>query len=240
VHAITAEQVSFAYPEGNIVLEETSFSIPRGVIACIAGESGSGKTTLGYIFKGLIPHAMKGSFRGHVTVGGLDTRHASISTIARVAGMLFQNLDAQIFSASVLAEVEFGLKNLKMDTSLANDALRQLGLESFSNRSPLALSAGQKQRVLLAAVIAPRPVILILDEPTAHLDKQGRSSLERWLVDLNAKAGMTIIIFDQDPHLAGAICTRHYIIREKKVITIKKEDILEEGPGWRWKDATRE
>lgn len=234
-----AEHLSFAYPGASLVFDDATFHVPGRTITCIAGESGSGKTTLGYILKGLIPHAMKGSFNGQVQVGGLDTRKTSIARIARVAGMLFQNLEAQIFSPTVQAEIEFGLRNLGMDTALARDAMTRLGIDDLAQKNPLNLSAGQKQRVLLAATIATRPGILILDEPTSHLDQKGRDSLVHWLVELNKHDGTTIIVFDQDPRMAGEICTAHFIIENKKVVQVQKEDILEQGKCWRWKSARK-
>lgn len=236
---VLVEHLSFAYPNAENVFDETSFNVPRGSITCIAGESGSGKTTLGYILKGLIPHAMRGTFHGRVLVDGHDTRKASIAQLARVAGMLFQNLDAQIFSPTVQAEIEFGLRNLKMDTALARDAMIRLGIEQLAQKNPLNLSAGQKQRVLIAATIAPRPSIMILDEPLSHLDQKGRVALMQWLVELNKNEGTTIIVFDQDPRMAGEICTAHFLIERKRVIQVQKEDILEQGQCWRWKDARK-
>lgn len=231
---IEVSNLSFAYQKPNWILQETSFSMQKGEIIALAGLSGSGKTTLGYILKGLIPHSINGELLGEIIINGLDVRKTSISALSRVVGMVFQDLNAQLFSATVQEEIEFGIKNLKMDVKLALNAMKRLGITPLAKNLPMNLSAGQKQRVIIASVISMQPQVLILDEPSAHLDHTSKHALRDWLLELNRNFGMTIIIIDQDPWLIGELCTEFLFLYEKKLELKQKTDIMRQDPAWSW------
>ncbi len=192
---------------------------------CPRRSSGTGKTTLGYILKGLIPHAIKGTLKGNVIVAGLDLQKASLVTTAKSIGMVFQDLNAQLFNLTVQEEIEFGLRNLRLPLEWAKEAMNLLSLEELAQRNPLNLSAGQKQRVILASIIAIHPRVLILDEPSAHLDHQSRVQLKNWLLQLQTDQQMTIILIEQDPWLVGKLCQRYFFLKDAMLQEVMKEDL---------------
>ena len=233
------EDVSFSYPGGIQVLRETTFEVHQGERACLAGASGSGKTTIALAIKGLIPHVVRGRLSGRILVDGMDVRKERVSRVARSASMVFQDLDAQLFSTTVREEIQFGLENLGLDPAGWEEPARMLGIDHLAGRSPLALSAGQKQRVVLACALATRPRILILDEPSAHLDQSSKDALVKILVRLNEDRGTTIVLIDQDAGMVGETCTSFYLVEDCRVNTCSKDEMVERGGGWRWRPRDR-
>lgn len=232
---IEVQHLSFAYQSSKWILHDISFKIDQGQKVGIIGPSGSGKTTLGYILKGLIPHSIKGYMEGNVYINGQNTRLSSISKLARTVGMVFQDLNAQMFSQTVGDEIAFGLSNLKLNPQWGEEAIISLGLQELINELPMNLSAGQKQRVILASVIAMRPSILILDEPSIHLDRTDKTKLKNWLLKLNETLKTTILIIEQDPWLVGNVCDLFIQIKDKGAQILKKEEVLEQTMQWSWK-----
>ncbi len=231
---IEIENLSFAYKTNNWIIKDANFTVNKGKILGIAGPSGIGKTTLGYILKGIIPHSIRGKLEGNIKLNGLNVKKLSISTIARSVGMVFQNLNAQLFSNTVKEEIEFGLKNLKMDPSLAIQAMKKLKIEDLSNNSPMNLSAGQKQRVILASIMALKPKILILDEPSVYLDPANKIRLKEWLIKQNQEFQTTILIASNDPWLIGELCDEILFFKNKSIKKIQKSEIMMEKTSWRW------
>jgi energy-coupling factor transporter ATP-binding protein EcfA2 len=231
--SVNVQNLSFSYVKGENVIDTSSFQIKKGDLIALTGLSGTGKSTIGYILKGIIPHSIHGYLQGSVMVEGYDIKKEKISTIAKRVGMVFQNPETQIFSSTVLEEIQFGLKNLKMDLTYAHDALKSLKIEHLANKMPMNLSAGQKQHVVLASVIATKPKLLILDEPTSHLDAPSKVNLKNWLLDL-CKQGMTIIIIDQDPWIIGELCENCLFIENKRIKIVRKEEIMHQDTCWRW------
>ena len=232
---VEVKNLSFSYKKKNPILENVNFSIMPGEIIGIAGKSGEGKTTIGYILKGLIPHTFKGNLAGEVEVAGCKVRHTKISRLAKIVGMVFQNLNSQLFNTTVKEEIEFGIRNLKLDLNWAQDAMDFLQITDLESRMPMNLSAGQKQRVVLASIIAMHPQVLILDEPTAHLDNYSKIALKNWLLTLNQEFDMTILIIEQDPWILGEICQKLLYVQDKKAKMQSKEQFLEKTSGWSWK-----
>jgi energy-coupling factor transporter ATP-binding protein EcfA2 len=231
---IDVQNLSFSYDNSHPVIKDANFSISAGEIVAITGLSGSGKTTLGYILKGLIPHSIKGQLQGAVHVAGFDVFHTKPAILARYVGMVFQDLNAQLFSATVLEEIRFGLRNLKLDLAMADEALINLQIEDLQDQIPMNLSAGQKQRVVLASVIASRPKVLILDEPSAHLDAPSKRRLLHWLQQLNKESGITILLIDQDPWLAGELCQSVLLLDDKHIFRVPKDRVLSRSQNWSW------
>jgi cobalt/nickel transport system ATP-binding protein len=148
--------------------------------------------------------------------------------------MVFQNLNAQLFSNTVKEEIEFGLKNLKMDPSLAIQAMKKLKIEDLSNKSPMNLSAGQKQRVILASIMALKPKILILDEPSVYLDPPNKIRLKDWLIEQNQGFKTTILIASNDPWLIGEMCDEILFFKNKTIKKIHKSEVMIEKTSWNW------
>ena len=174
------------------VLEGINVEIPRGIHLGLIGPNGCGKTTLARHLNGLLTAS-----RGDVRVEGLNTKNASdLYRIRQLVGMVFQNPDNQIVGMTVEEDVAFGPGNLALpSTEIAHrvqEALAQVGLESFGNKAPHALSNGEKQLVCMAGVLAMKPRYIILDEPTAYLDPAGRKLVLDRVQKLHAQ-GITII-----------------------------------------------
>ncbi|WP_457559621.1 energy-coupling factor ABC transporter ATP-binding protein [Candidatus Harpocratesius sp.] len=236
---IEFHNVSFSYEKSRILYENLNFTINKGEILGIAGNSGSGKTTLAYLIKGIIPHAIKGSrYSGEIIVDGHLVHKTKLASLAQTTGMVFQDLNAQLFSNTVLDEVKFGLLNLKMNPKLALDALQNLNIIDLKDRIPMNLSAGQKQRVILASIIALQPKILILDEPSIHLDYQNKIALMRWLTRLNLEMNMTILIASNDPWLIGQMCEEILYIKDHQISRRLKSELMRKRSLWMWNYAT--
>ena len=178
---IEVEALSFKYlGRRRPALRDVSFRVERGESLLVLGPSGCGKSTLALALNGLIPHSVEGEIRGTVWVNGLDTREASPARLAQTVGMVFQDPEAQFCMLTVEEEVAFGLENLavpraEMDARI-EDALDAVGLLERRRERIDRLSGGQKQRLALACVLAMRPPVLVLDEPTAQLDPVGAGS----------------------------------------------------------------
>ncbi len=233
---ISVENLTFAYKKRNPILSDVTFEVNRGEILGLTGLSGSGKTTLLYIMKGIIPHMIRGNLEGKIIVNQMETRRIKIAQLAKSVGMVFQDLNAQLFSNTVKEEIEFGLKNLKLDTELVKEAINELDLHEISDKSPMNLSMGQKQRVILASVIAMQPKILLLDEPTVHLDSKNKKNLLNWLKKINKTHSMNIIIASNNPWLIGNLCDDVLHIQNNQVERKPKNLIMEQRNSWGWMD----
>ena len=198
------EKVSYRYPGADAwAIHDLDLTIQSDENVLVAGASGSGKSTLCRASIGLVPHFHQGQLIGRVLLEGLDTRQHPVYQLCRHAGLVFQNPDAQLFNYSVEAELAYGLESLGFSPSDIEERLawvkKFLGLESLIRRSPHTLSGGEKQRVALAAILALRPRILLLDEPFTHLDPEGAEQL-RTILRLIRSEGITLIVVEHRLH----------------------------------------
>ncbi len=196
---VSFRDVWYRYPRTKKwVLREIDFTVQRGEFIAIIGENGAGKTSLCKCLNGIIPHTERGRLKGQVTANGLDTRTAYTSELALHVGIVLEDPDTQLFTTTVLNEVAFGPENLMQDPEeirkSARWALKVVGLEGNEERAPAALSGGEKQRLAIASVLAMRPDIIVLDEPTSQLDPLGTEEVFRVISELRSTYGMTIII----------------------------------------------
>lgn len=174
-------------------LKGVSLTIEQGEFLAIIGHNGSGKSTLAkHLNALLLPHS------GSVSVDGLDTKKKELLwDIRQKVGMVFQNPDNQLIATTVEEDVAFGPENLGVEPvkirQRVDEALGSVGMSSFSTRAPHLLSGGQKQRVAIAGVVAMRPRILVLDEPTAMLDPNGRKEVMETVTRLNREEGLTVV-----------------------------------------------
>lgn len=177
---IQVDQICYAYPQHPFkkILDRLSFTIEKGEKVALMGANGSGKTTLAQCLNGLIlPDS------GQVVVDNicLNPSESVLFEIRKRVGMVFQNPDNQIVSATVEREVAFGLENLGIESRLmrqkVDDVLFQFQLDSYRHHAPHLLSGGERQRLALASVLAMQPDYLILDEPTSLLDPEGRTEI---------------------------------------------------------------
>lgn len=232
---IQVSDVSFSYPKSGIVFKQVSFDVNPGEIIGVVGRSGSGKTTLCYLLRGIIPHTFSGKLQGSIIVDGFNTRKTRFSKLTHSIGMVFQGINNQLFGNSVREEIQFGLKNLHRDLDLAEDAMRQLDILDLAEKSPHNLSMGEKQRVILASIIAIQPKILVLDEPCVHLDAQNRIEIKKWLEHLNREQNTTLLISSNDPWLIGNLCTSVIHIQKDSLTKKSSNNIMEIGETWKWK-----
>jgi energy-coupling factor transport system ATP-binding protein len=193
--------ITYTYEgEAQPVLHDVSLTVEQGEFVLILGPSGCGKSTLLHLLNGSVPHLLGGTLQGTATICGMVVADTKVPAFATEVGMVFQDPDAQIINTRVRDEICFGLENLcrPIDEILERqqEALDFVGLGDFGDRSIFELSGGQKQRVSIAAVLADRPRVLVLDEPTANLDPAGMAEVFAVLARLNREHGTTIIMVE--------------------------------------------
>ena len=208
--AIEAADLRFAYPSGVEALRGVTVTIRSGEFVGVVGQNGSGKTTLVKHVNGLLKPTS-----GVVRLLGVDTRTKGVAELARSAGYVFQNPDHQIFCNTVREEIAFGPRNLEMPAAEIEASCRYvvelLDLQGLEDRHPFRLSRGERQRLAIASLLAMRPRILILDEPTGGQDRQQISRLLGTLRQLNA-AGHTLILVTHDMELLAGCASRTLVM----------------------------
>ncbi|HEX3317386.1 MAG TPA: ATP-binding cassette domain-containing protein [Solirubrobacteraceae bacterium] len=193
------EHVTYAYPGGRApALRDVDLEIREGEFVVLAGASGSGKSTLLRAACGLVPHFHGGEFAGRTVVGGMDTREHGPGDLASVAGTLFQDPETQVVMGTVQAELAFPLENRGEPPAAVargvEEAALALGLAHLLDRPTGELSGGELQRVALAAAVAGRPRLVLLDEPTSQLDPVAGDELVGLLRRLNEEWATTIVL----------------------------------------------
>ena len=213
--AIVVEKLTYEYPGSEEtptvqVFEGMDLQIREGSFVAILGHNGCGKSTLAKHFNAiLLPTG------GSVHVYGLDTREEEkLLDIRRTVGMVFQNPDNQIVSNVVEEDVAFAPENLGVPPEeirhRVDEALKQVGMYQYREHAPHMLSGGQKQRIAIAGVIAMRPKCIVLDEPTAMLDPQGRREVLATISQLNRQYGMTVVLITH--HMPEAVLADRVIV----------------------------
>ena len=201
--AIRVEGVTFTHAGSkDPVWVDLSCSFDRGKVHVIAGPSGCGKSTLLQAINGLVPHVNEGRFSGRVLCLGEDVTDETPRSRCRRIGYVMQDPESQFCTFTVGEELAFGQENLgipREDILLRTDeVLAEVGLEDLRDRNLQALSGGQKQKIAIASVLATRPEVLLLDEPTANLDPQARVEVLRLVVRQARKNGITVIMVEHN------------------------------------------
>jgi cobalt/nickel transport system ATP-binding protein len=212
--AIDATDLSYAYPEGARALDRVTFRVAAGEGVGLVGPNGAGKTSLFLCLSGVLA-AQAGTLR----VAGLDLRDgAQRRKLPAHVGIVFQNSDDQLFNATVFDDVAFGPLNLGLPPDEVRrrvaEALARVGMTGQEQRVPFHLSGGEKRRVALAGVLAMRPSILLLDEPSMYLDPRGR----RELIALIGTLGGTRLIASHDLEMILRTCERTLLLDRGKLI----------------------
>lgn len=226
---IDAKKLVFEYirrdEEGNIeainrALDEVTLDVMEGDFVAILGHNGSGKSTMAKHINAILMPS-----EGTLYVNGFDTKdEEKIWDIRQSAGMVFQNPDNQIIATVVEEDVGFGPENLGVPTEeiwkRVEESLKAVGMYEYRSHSPNKLSGGQKQRVAIAGIMAMRPKCIILDEPTAMLDPNGRKEVIRTVRDLNKKEKVTVLLIT------------HYmdeVIHADKIIVMDSGKVVMQG-----------
>ncbi|MCU1470598.1 MAG: energy-coupling factor transporter ATP-binding protein [Glaciihabitans sp.] len=217
------DDVSYAYPgTEELALRGVSLEIQAGEYVAILGLNGAGKTTLGLCVNGVIPTMLGGELTGTVTVAGLNVIEYPVREMAKVVGMVFDNPEFQMSQMSVAEEVALGLENAGVPYEdmkrIIPETLELVGLSGYEERSPLGLSGGQQQRLAIAAVLAMKPNILIMDEPTSNLDPIGKQEVFDMAAKLNRERGMTVIVIEHEVEVMARYADRVIVLDKGRVI----------------------
>ncbi len=222
---ISVQEVEYVYPSGIKALDNVSLEIGRGELVALMGENGAGKTTLLKHLNGLLKPT-----KGRVLVDGIDTREATVASLSRKIGLVFQNAEDMFFSSTVWDEVAFALKNFGYDERTIKKrvewALRFMELEEYANQSPFTLSGGEKKRLALAIILAWAPDVIALDEPTTGQDQLQKEKLMEMIRLLNTQ-GRTVIISSHDIEFIAKLKPRIILMKQGRIIADgKAEEIL--------------
>ena len=210
--AIEIKNLSYAYPDGKTALENINLDVFEGESIGIVGPNGAGKTTL-------ILH-LNGILRGNCQLKILDMEMNSknLKNIRSKVGLVFQNPEDQLFSPTVFEDVSFGPLNMRLSPEevrkRTEEALAQVEMEGFENRSSHHLSEGEKRRISIATVFSMKPGIVVLDEPTSNLDPKHR----RELIELLKKFKTTMIIVSHDLEAVLELCERTVLVNKGKIV----------------------
>ncbi len=212
--AIHVDRLSYAYSQGRRALDGVSFEVRAGECVGLVGPNGAGKTTLFLCLAGVL-----GRKGGAVRVAGLDPADRGQRRLLPAhLGIVFQDSDDQLFNATVFDDVAFGPLNLGLPADevrrRVSEALGRVGLTGFEERVPFHLSGGEKRRVALAGVLAMRPEVLLLDEPSIHLDPRGRRDFIRLIQGLE----VTRLIASHDLELILQTCRRCLVLDAGRVV----------------------
>jgi len=221
--ALWLNDVTYCYPGvQKPALEKINLEIHSGEFIGIVGANGSGRSSLCYTMNGLIPHSVGGTLEGQVVVRGIDTHNSTTAEIAQWVGLVFSDPEAQLTQLTVADEVAFGPANLGVPREkialLVKESLKLVQLEGLEERNTHSLSGGQQQRLAIASVLAMKPDILILDEPTSNLDPKGTFEVFSIVHRLNQENNTTVIMVEHQVDLLAQFATRILAMDKGKII----------------------
>jgi energy-coupling factor transport system ATP-binding protein len=220
---IEFKDVSFQY-EGSpgYALHEVNLCVSPGEIILLAGPAGSGKTTLCSCINGLVPHYHNGRLSGEVLVRGYNTRRARIGGLSSLVGLVFQDPESQLVTASVIDEVAFGVENLGVPREAIYErvatALQATRLTGYEERDPHSLSGGEQQACVIAAIYAMHPEIYVMDEPLANLDPAGRASVMRIVVEVARQRGKTLLLVEHSLEEVLPLVERVLVLDQGRIV----------------------
>jgi cobalt/nickel transport system ATP-binding protein len=211
--------VAYAYPDGHQALFGVDLHVDRGERVAVLGPNGAGKTTFILHLNGILgAHTGSGQGAGTIAVTGLPVSKDNLQEIRRRVGIVFQDPDDQLFMPTVREDVAFGPANLGLpDSEVAErveEALAAVAMREFADRPPHHLSFGQRRRVAVATVLAMRPDVLVLDEPSSNLDPASR----RELADVLRSLDITLVMVTHDLPYALELCERSVILSGGRIV----------------------
>jgi energy-coupling factor transport system ATP-binding protein len=221
---IIVESLKYKYPlSETLALNDISFQVEKGEFIGIIGKNSAGKSTLCQAIVGLVPHFFKGAYGGKVLVDGLEVKTHEIADLSLKIGMVFQNPFTQVTGSklTVYEEIAFGLENIGIPQSemveRIDDVLKLLNIEKVKDQNPFDLSGGQMQRMAIASIIAMKPEIIVLDEPTSQLDPAGSEEVFRAIQSLSEQ-GITVIMAEHKMEKVAQYCSRVLLLDDGKVV----------------------
>lgn len=214
---IHVQEVSYAYADGLVALQRVNLEVDRGERVAVVGPNGAGKSTLFHLLNGLLKPTS-----GRVYLDGLPVAKENLYRIRQKVGMVFQDSDDQLFNPTVRQEIAYGLINLRITGEELEQtvawALDAANIRHLAEKSPHNLSGGEKKRVALASVLAMKPDVLVLDEPTASLDPRGVHSFLKLLNKINKEMGITLIFSSHDTDIIPLLSDRLYLMNAGKIL----------------------
>lgn len=203
MNAIEVNGLSWKYSgREDYAIKDVSLTIEENTFVGIIGSNESGKTTLVSCIKGIIPENFSGIFKGDVKLFGKSIKDCSSSDIAKVVGMVFSDPDAQFTSMSVEEEIAFGLENIGLGVKEIKERIEWVSeITSIGNlleKPPYDLSGGQKQRIAIASILAMKPKIIILDEPTSMLDPFAKDTIFSLLQKMKEELKVTVLVVEHN------------------------------------------
>jgi cobalt/nickel transport system ATP-binding protein len=216
--SIQVERLVFAYPDGRQALYGVDFTVAKGERVALLGPNGAGKTTLVLHLNGILGSVAGGTGSGRIRVGGSDLHRQHLAEVRRKVGLVFQDPDDQLFMPTVRDDVAFGPANLGLSGAELEDrvheALVQVGMQDHADIAPHHLSYGQRRRVAVATVLAMRPEVLVLDEPSSNLDPASR----RELADILSGLDVTLLMITHDLPYALQLCDRSLLMDGGRIV----------------------
>lgn len=221
---IEIKDLSFSYGgTAKRSLDSINLEVEKGEFVVVTGPSGCGKTTLCRCLNGLVPNFYVGELTGEISVCGLNVREQTTGAMSQHVGFVFQDPENQLFCLTVERDVAFGPENMGFSREeigrRVDWALKVTGTEALRDRAPYELSGGQQQRVAIASVLAMRPKIIVLDEPTSFLDPKSSQEILEVIARLNTELGVTVFLVEHRLDLATRYSNR-VVVLDKGVVAL--------------------
>ena len=217
MRAVDVQGVSFTYDDGTEALAGIDFHVEEGEFVAVLGSNGSGKTTLIQLVVGLLK-----ARSGRIAIGRQEIGSLTAEELYQRVGLVFQNPNDQLFAATVEEDCAFGPRNLNLPEAdvqrRVTESLAAVAALPLRGRAIHHLSFGEQKRVSLAGVLAMRPAVLILDEPTAGLDPAGEAQMMQLLKKLNREEGMTVILATHSVDMLPLFANRIYVLDGGRVL----------------------
>ncbi len=231
---IAAKNLGFKYSGAKrSAIQGIDLSIGGGEFILLTGPSGCGKTSLCRCLNGLIPNFYQGEWTGQLHVDGLDVTTQPTSELSRKVGYVFQNPENQLFALTVEKDIAFGPENLgyrrEEIRERVDEAMKVTGTSGLKELAPYELSGGQQQRVALAGVLAMKPSVIVLDEPTSFLDPHTAEDVMRAADDLRRGLGLTIVVVEHRLDLVARYAERIVVMDSGRIVADGNlEQVLDE------------
>lgn len=204
------------------IFDHLNLTIRENIFLGIVGSNESGKTTLVSCIKGIIPNSMTGIYKGKVTLFGEPVKDCDSRVISESAGMVFSDPDAQFTTMSVEEEIAFGLENIGIPVEVIEERINWVSeichLQDLLEKPPFDLSGGQKQRVAIASVLAAKPKMIILDEPTSMLDPKSKDEVFEILEIIKKTLNMTVVVIEHNIEKIAELSDEVVLMRDGNII----------------------